>query len=222
MTKNLKTTVILSLFLCFLFSSCGSLSISRMRYSRGLNIGFVRYEDEASKEKKQSPKEKRTALAQNEHQLEEINSIPESVNLSELHDDELQGSTDLVSLNDKIQLPVSNKVNLKATNTTKAKTKLKTALKTIQEYTPLSFFSKKETVAKSNINEGSKSGVWGIVGFVFSILSLFVPILAILGLIFSAIGLGRDRNLKGLAIAGFVISLVMIFLLFLGILILSV
>lgn len=222
MKNNFKTTVFLTLIVCFLFSSCGSLSISRMRYSRGLNIGFVRYEDEVSKEKKQTPKEKRTVLAENDHQSEEINSIPEAENLPALSDDVLQESNDLVAMNDRIQVPIPSNVHVKSTNKSNAKTKLKSALKTIHKYSPISLLSKKESVSKANISEGTKSGVWGILGFVFAILALFIPLLAILGLIFSAIGLGRDRSLKGLAIAGFVISLVMVFLLFLGILILSV
>ncbi|HET56613.1 MAG TPA: hypothetical protein ENN33_15570 [Ignavibacteria bacterium] len=63
-----------------------------------------------------------------------------------------------------------------------------------------------------------KSNAFGIAGFVFALIAVFlcwVPVLnwiiCVLGLILSSIGLSKHP--KGLAIAGFVISLIMIILL---------
>lgn len=72
-----------------------------------------------------------------------------------------------------------------------------------------------------NENDVKKSTNWfGVVGFVTSLISLFCGleagiVVAIIGLIFSSIGLGirRKHSLNGFAVAGLVICIVVILLL---------
>lgn len=72
----------------------------------------------------------------------------------------------------------------------------------------------------SEQNSPRRSGAFGIVGFVLSLLAIgfcwsqlvLAIIFSVTGIVFSAIGLGKRRKLYGLAIAGLVLSILMLFL----------
>ena len=64
-----------------------------------------------------------------------------------------------------------------------------------------------------------KDNQWSInsiLGFVLSLISIIVPFVSILGLIFSIIGVRSHKKGRGLAIAGIIISSIMLILLLTG------
>jgi hypothetical protein len=64
---------------------------------------------------------------------------------------------------------------------------------------------------------GSSSGWEGIVALVCGILGLFLGFPAILAVIFGAMGMGRNKRHHGMAVAGFVLGLIVTIILLLAI-----
>lgn len=64
---------------------------------------------------------------------------------------------------------------------------------------------------------GSSSGWEGIVALVCGVLGLFLGFPAILAIIFGAMGMGRNKKHRGMAVAGFVLGIIVTALLLLAI-----
>lgn len=64
---------------------------------------------------------------------------------------------------------------------------------------------------------GSSSGWEGIVALVCGVLGLFLGFPAILAIIFGAMGMGRNKKHRGMAVAGFVLGIIVTVLLLLAI-----
>ncbi len=61
---------------------------------------------------------------------------------------------------------------------------------------------------KNNQTEDKKGNGFGIAALSCSLVGLAYPILGILGIIFGAIGMSKNRKLRGLGIAGFVLGII--------------
>jgi hypothetical protein len=61
---------------------------------------------------------------------------------------------------------------------------------------------------KNNTTEDKKGNGFGIAALSCSLVGLAYPILGILGIIFGAIGMSKNRKLRGLGIAGFVLGII--------------
>lgn len=171
-----------------LLSSC---SVTKMRYSRGLNINM-----EIGKGRHMQTAPVNVAKMSKKHQQSEI-TLPTTANSIEPSIAAISPSIPC-KININQEQPTSLAVTPKI-KTVRAKASTAPDIKISTDAAPI------DPSHYTPAEEPMKSGVWAIVGFICSLLGL-----APLGLIFCAIGMGRNRRYRGLAIAGFVISLIVL------------
>lgn len=157
----MKTKIyILSLaIIAILFSSCGSLSISQKRYSRGLNISLFRSKDE-------KPEVNKAAIAQKKQVKKveinnEINTIPSIEVPTEIAPNNTLNTIDNNTANNSI----NNNIPNTASKTTETKIKKRTIRNIIQ------------TIQPNHITKNSNDSDVALI--ILIILAFFVPPLAV-------------------------------------------
>lgn len=224
MKTLLKPFILLAIF-SFLLSSC---SVSRMRYSKGLNIEWSVFSKNKGKSEKIKSTSSKNQPQSSQARGEEIptnieaHSIANESNANRIEIDGNKGiQSESISGNKRVVLkeveiegfePVIQQdleVKAKGNHTTGFNAKVtKSKLS-------------KPTVRKSKSEDVPLTGAFGIIGFVLSLLGLLcilvsvliALVLLILGIVFSAKGMGKGRPNRDLGIAGLVIGIVGILLL---------
>ncbi|MES2616791.1 MAG: DUF4190 domain-containing protein [Bacteroidota bacterium] len=188
MNSNYKLIIVL--LLAVFLSSC---SVTKMRYSRGLNIQFLNGRGEKTEEK---TKQANVAHKKNNPAALEKPLQPEVE----------------VSTAKTIEISTVNEESIKKVAKTNKTGFWKSYYKKVDKYeTKYNQFKDKQLnkrFAPTKTSGDGTSGAWGIIGFIFGVLAILVLGLSVFGIIFSCLGLGRNRSLKGLAIAGLVLSII--------------
>lgn len=178
------------IMLVALLSSC---SVTKMRYSRGFNVDFL-----SKNEKSDEAPTKANMAKKTKH-------------LPNLEVNEVQPSIENTSLNAEIapQLNLNEHSGISVPKTTLIETsrfwnRFYNQVDKVE--TKLSKFKPNNTTQKGSVSElkgDGSSGVWGILGFVFGLLGVWP-----LAIGFSIVGMGRNRNSRGLAITGLILGII--------------
>jgi len=197
--KKSKLLIMNAIVAIMLLTSC---SVTKMRYTRGLNVEFLKRND-----KTEINVDKHAKVAVKKANPKHILANDAEIALTQY---EPIAENNYIN-RDKIDFGIQTESPSIASNKTKSsKSNSKVATKNNIIVSPKKNSSTILDPKPIQYSDEKKSGAWGILGFIFGFLSLFAFILAPLGLLFSLFGLSRRRKLNGLAIAGFVLSLLVL------------
>lgn len=195
--KNLILPISLIAFI-FLLSSC---SVTKMRYSRGWNISFLERGKDVAKATKIKNKERKQI------NQDIVTAEQPSAPVAVVEQPAMTLATTPVTFASSIKESSVTSKHVSVLKKTVTRLLTKANHEPSPKYSPLGHKSSHNTA-------GDGTNAWGIAGFICGLLGWIFPLLFIPGLVLSAIGLGRNKSMRGLAIAGLILSIIGLFLVF--------